>query len=34
MRGKSWTRVADQQFKSMPQDFQDDWSELRNLTKH
>lgn len=33
MRGKNWDKVADNQFKSMPQDFQDDWAELRYLTK-
>lgn len=32
MRGKSWKRVADKQFKSMPQDFQDDWADLRKRT--
>ncbi len=29
--GKKWDRVAQQQFDSMPQEFQDDWAELRKL---
>lgn len=32
MRGKSWDKVAEDQFKSMPQDFQEDWNDLRKLT--
>ncbi len=34
MRGKSWAKVADEQFKSMPKDFQDDWQDLRQRTMH
>lgn len=29
MRGKSWNKVAEEQFKSMPKDFRDDWQDLR-----
>ena len=32
MRGKSWAKIADEQFKSMPQDFQADWEDLRART--
>lgn len=28
-----WNKVADIQFKQMPIDFQDDWADLRKLTK-
>jgi hypothetical protein len=30
MRGKSWKRVADEQFAGLPEDFQSDWGELRD----
>jgi hypothetical protein len=30
MRGKSWKKVADEQFDSLPNDFKDDWGELRD----
>lgn len=33
MKGKSWTKVADEQFKRMPKDFQKDWKELRDRIK-
>jgi hypothetical protein len=26
-----WDKVADDQFKAMPADFQADWSDLRNM---
>ena len=26
----NWKKIADKQFKGMPKDFQDDWSELRH----
>lgn len=29
-RRKSWTRVADEQFRGMPQDFKSDWQDLRD----
>lgn len=29
MRGKSWDKVAEEQFKMMPKDFQDEWQDLR-----
>lgn len=29
MRGKNWISVADEQFRSMPQDFRKDWKDLR-----
>lgn len=26
----NWDKVADEQFKSMPKDFQNDWKDLRD----
>ncbi len=26
-----WDKIADQQFRSMPKDFQEDWGDLRQL---
>lgn len=30
MSTKNWNRVAEEQFKLMPKDFQDDWQDFRN----
>lgn len=30
MARRNWDKVAETQFKSMPEDFQADWQELRN----
>lgn len=27
----NWDKVADQQFKDMPEDFKQDWAELRSI---
>jgi hypothetical protein len=29
MGKKNWNKIADRQFSEMPQDFQEDWGELR-----
>lgn len=29
MARKNWEKIADKEFKSMPSDFQKDWSDLR-----
>ncbi len=28
---KTWKRIADEQFHSMPKEFREDWGELRKL---
>lgn len=33
MSKTKWTKIADQQYYSMPKDFQDDWADLRKLTQ-
>ena len=33
MTKTNWDEIADQQFKSMPKSFQDDWSELREAVQ-
>lgn len=33
MRGKSWDRVAEEQFKAMPDEYKDDWQSLKNDLK-
>ncbi len=30
MKQRNWDKIATEQFKSMPKDFQDDWKDLRN----
>lgn len=30
MRGKSWKKVADEQYQRMPKNWQDDWRDLRS----
>jgi hypothetical protein len=34
MSRKNWDKVADNQFSSMPEDFQKDWEELRQKISH
>lgn len=29
MTRKNWNEIAEKQFKAMPNDFQDDWKDLR-----
>lgn len=31
MRGRKWDKVAQDQFRTMPEEFQDDWQELRKI---
>lgn len=33
MARKDWDKIADDQFNSMPVDFQDAWSDLRSRVK-
>jgi len=32
MRGKSWDKVAKEEFNAMPKSFQEDWHDLRKRT--
>jgi len=31
MRERKWDKVAHDQFKTMPEEFRDDWKELRKI---
>ena len=30
---KNWKKVADEEFRNMPDNFQDDWADLKEITE-
>lgn len=32
MSRKNWKKIAEEEFNRMPQNFQDDWADLREIT--
>lgn len=34
MSRKNWDKVAEEEFFKMPQSFQEDWADLRQITQH